>query len=79
MAISTAPDFSGADRVDMLTRPVAAVRAVVATGVLGSIETRHVSDRWKCGGFSFILPWSACNKMWISGLPVALSPVSTPG
>ena len=79
MVISTVPDLSELRRVDMLTRPVAAVRAVVATGVLGSIETRHVSDRWKCGGFSFILPWSSCNKMWISGLPVALSPVSTPG
>ena len=32
MAISTVPDPSGRGRVDMLTRPVAAARAAVATG-----------------------------------------------
>ena len=31
-AISTVPDSSGSGRVDMLTRPVAASRAAVATG-----------------------------------------------
>ena len=52
-AISTAPDLSGSGRVDMLTRPVAAARAAVATGASGYIET-HVSDTWKCGCLSFI-------------------------
>ena len=33
--ISTVPDLSGSGRVDMLTRPVAAARAAVATGALG--------------------------------------------
>ena len=32
MAISTVSDSSGSGRVDMLTGPVAAARAVVATG-----------------------------------------------
>ena len=32
VAISTAPDLSGSGRVDMLTLPVAAARAAVATG-----------------------------------------------
>ena len=35
VAISTVPDLSGSGRVDMLTRPVAAARAAVATGALG--------------------------------------------
>ena len=35
MAISTAPDLPALGRVDMLTRPAAAARAVVATGALG--------------------------------------------
>ena len=33
VAISTVPDLSGSGRVDMLTSPVAAARAAVATGV----------------------------------------------
>ena len=32
---SIAPDLSGSDRVDLLTRPVAAARAAVATGASG--------------------------------------------
>ena len=32
MAVPTAPDLAGSGRVDMLTRPAAAARAVVATG-----------------------------------------------
>ena len=35
VAISTAPDLSGSGRVDMLTCPVAAARAAVATGASG--------------------------------------------
>ena len=38
----------------MLTRPVAAARAAVATGASGYIDTRHVSDTWKFGSLSFI-------------------------
>ena len=52
-AISTAPDLSGSGRVDMLTRPVAAARAAVATGASGEIET-HVYDTWKCGSLRFV-------------------------
>ena len=40
------------------TRPVA-LRAVVATGASGYIETRHESDTWKCGSLSFIFDPSA--------------------
>ena len=54
MAISTAPDISGSGRFDMLTLPVAAARAAVATEALGEIETRHVSDTWECGSLSFV-------------------------
>ena len=50
MAISTAPILSGSGRVDMLTRPVAAARAAVATGASGYIDA---SDTWKCGSSSF--------------------------
>ena len=39
----------------MLTSPVAAARAAVATEALGEIETRHVSDTWECGSLSFML------------------------
>ena len=53
MAISTVSDPSGSGRVDVLTDPVAATRAVVATGAWVKIET-HVSDTWKCGSLSFI-------------------------
>ena len=35
VAISTAPYLSGSGRVDMLTRPVEAARAAVATGASG--------------------------------------------
>ena len=35
-------------------RSVPASRAVVATGALGQIETRHVCDAWKCGSLCFI-------------------------
>ena len=35
MATSTAPDLSGSGRVDLTTRPVAAVRAAVANGSVG--------------------------------------------
>ena len=39
----------------MLTRPVAFVlAAAVATGALGQIDTRRVSDTRKCGSLSFI-------------------------
>ena len=41
-------------RIYMLTRPVAAARAAVATGESGLIETRHVSATWKCDSLSFI-------------------------
>ena len=40
MAISTVSDPSGSGRVDMLTGPVAAARAVVATGVL--VKSKHM-------------------------------------
>ena len=33
---------------------VAAARAVVATGASGQIDTRHISDTWKCGSLSSI-------------------------
>ena len=39
MAISTVPDPSGSGRVDMLTSPVAAARAVVATGAW--VKSKH--------------------------------------
>ena len=39
--------YAGAGRVDMLTSPVAAARAGVATGASGEIGTRHVSDTWE--------------------------------
>ena len=42
----------------MLTSPVAAARAAVATGAWGKSKhdkTRHVSDTWKCGSLSFII------------------------
>ena len=39
MAISTVPDLSGSGRVDMLTSPVAAARAAVATGAWG--KSKH--------------------------------------
>ena len=42
MAISTASDLSGSGRVDMLTRPVAAAFAAVATGASGYIHTRRL-------------------------------------
>ena len=70
VAISTVSDPSGSGRVDMLTGPVAAARAAVATGAwvtskhdsrccccngsVGYIETRHVSDTWRCGSLSCI-------------------------
>ena len=47
MAVPTAPDLAGSGRVDMLTLPAAAMRAAVATGTSGDIETRHV--RISCG------------------------------
>ena len=40
VAISTVPDPSGSGRVDMLTGPVAAARAVVATGAW--VESKHM-------------------------------------
>ena len=40
---------------DMLMRPVAAARAAaVAAGASGKIETRRVSNTWKCGSLNFI-------------------------
>ena len=47
----------GSGRVDMLTSPVAAARAAVATGAW--VKSKHdvyfeVSDTWKCGSLSFI-------------------------
>ena len=56
VAISTVSDPSGSGRVDMLTGPVAAARAVAAAAWVKSKhdETRHVSDTWKCGSLSFI-------------------------
>ena len=46
MAISTVSDPSGSGRVDMLTGPVTAARAVVATGAW--VKSKHnVSDTWK--------------------------------
>ena len=39
MAISTVSDLSGSSRVDMLTGPVAAARAVVATGAW--VKSKH--------------------------------------
>ena len=40
MAISTVSDPSGSGRVDMLTSPVAAARAAVATGA--SVESKDM-------------------------------------
>ena len=40
MAISTVTDPSGSGRVDMLTGPVAAARAVVATGAW--VKSKHM-------------------------------------
>ena len=54
MAISTVSDPSGSGRVDMLTSPVAAARAVVATGAWAKSEHMYVFDTWKCGSLSFI-------------------------
>ena len=39
VAISTVPDPSGSGRVDMLTNPVAAARAAVATGAW--VKSKH--------------------------------------
>ena len=39
MATSTVPNPSGSGRVDMLTSPVAAARAAVATGAL--VKSKH--------------------------------------
>ena len=39
---STVPDPSGSDRVDMLTSPVAAARAAVATGAWGKSEHMYL-------------------------------------
>ena len=38
----------------MLTGPVAAVRAVVATGAWAKSKHDMLSDTWKCGSLSFI-------------------------
>ena len=51
-------DLSGSGGVDMLSRPVAATRAAVATGASGSIGT-HVSDAWKCGKIKLYFHLSA--------------------
>ena len=40
LAISTVPDPSGSGRVDMLTSPVAAARAAVATGAW--VKSKHM-------------------------------------
>ena len=53
MAISTVPDPSGSGRVDMLTSPVAAARAAVATGAWVK-STHMLRYTWKCGNLSFI-------------------------
>ena len=53
VVFSTVPDPSGSGRVDMLTSPIAAARAAVATGAwvkscrLNRHTTTHVSDKWK--------------------------------
>ena len=39
MAISTVPDPSGSGRVDILTSPVAAARAAIATGAW--VKSKH--------------------------------------
>ena len=62
MAISTEQDLSGSGRADMLTRPGAAARAVVATGASGEIDARHVSDTWNCGSSAFIFTHSQEDK-----------------
>ena len=56
MAISTVPDPSGSGRVDMLTSPVAAARADVATGawVKSKHEMHLIPGTWKCRSLSFI-------------------------
>ena len=64
MAISTVPDPSGSGRVDMLTSPVAAARAAVATGAWVKIETRHLSDTWKCGSLSFVFTHPAEDNVY---------------
>ena len=46
VAISTVSDPSESGRVDMLTGPVAAARAAVATGAWVKSKQRHVSDTW---------------------------------
>ena len=54
-ATGTVPDPSGSGRVDMLTSPVAAARAAVATGAW--VESKHdmyLIHTWKRGSSSFI-------------------------
>ena len=53
--ISTVPDPSGSGRVDMLTSPVAAARAAVATGAW--VKSKHdvYLIRGSVGALSFII------------------------
>ena len=50
VAISTVPDLSGSGRVDMLTRPVAAARAAVATAVATGASGELKHDRYLIRG-----------------------------
>ena len=56
MAISTVPDPSGSGRVDMLTSPVAAARAAVATGAW--VKSKHAMYliRGSVGAQALLLP-----------------------
>ena len=62
VAISTVSDPSGSGRVDMLTGPVAAVRAVVATGAWVKSKHGMYLIRGKCGSLSFIFTHPPARK-----------------
>ena len=55
MAISTVPDPSGSGRVDMLTSPVAAARAAVATGAWVKSKQMYLI-RGSVGASALFLP-----------------------
>ena len=54
VAVSTVPDPSGSGRVDMLTSPVAAARAAVATGAWVKSKHDMYLIRGSVGAVSFI-------------------------
>ena len=79
MVISTVPDLSELRLVDMLTRPVAAVRAVVATGLLGSIEHDMYLIGGSVGTSALFYRGPPVIRCGFLGYRLLCHPVSTPG